>query len=130
MPRTELHAAILPSDSRPEETWGARLEPVLDTILIERLKVGDKVGSFYIPDQAVVQTNIGRVFAVSPGIPDTKCPHRDPTCRVPISVEVGDFVIFPAMMGTDLVWEEDGECYDYTALVEGEVLAKVDYGTS
>ncbi len=119
-----------PLASHPEDTWAKRISPLLDVIFVERLTIGpdEKIGSYYVPDSAISPTGVARVFAVSAGIPDTRCTHYKAPCRIPISVSVGDFVIFPAMAGRDLVWEEEGNTHEYTALVEGEILGTINYG--
>ena len=89
----------------------APIKPLADYVVLEQEEAENKTASgLYIPDSAKEKSNIAKVVAVGPG------KVGDDNERVPVSVKVGDRVIYGGysntavkMDGTEylLVREED-----------------------
>jgi len=72
----------------------------------------EKVGSIYVPDTAKERPQQGKVIAVGPG-------KRDGKDLIPMSVKVGDIVLFSKYGGTEV--KHGGK--DYLILSESDILA-------
>ena len=128
----EIKSVVKPKSGKPELRLGKRLVPIMDLVYVERFEIGDTVGKeglIVMPDAYKGHAMIGRVFAVGPGLPLGKCAKHsgnDPHYQ-PMSVKVGDYVMFGMWGGRALQFEEGGEILEYVALKEGEILGIVDY---
>ncbi|MDR0390435.1 MAG: co-chaperone GroES [Planctomycetaceae bacterium] len=92
------------------------LKPLDDRIVVEPLAAEEKTaGGLYLPDTAKEKPQRGTVIAIGPG------KMLDNGNRVPLSVTVGDEVIYGKYSGSDI--EIDG--IEIKILKEGDVLAKV-----
>lgn len=92
-----------------------KLKPLNDRVLVEPLEAEEKTaGGIILPDAAREKPTKGRVLAVGPGA------LRDDGSRAPMSVAVGDTVIYSQYGGTDVKLEE-GDC---KILREADLLAK------
>ena len=92
------------------------LKPLDDRVVIEPLSAEEKTaGGIVLPDSAKEKPQRGKVVAVGPGR------LLDSGDRHPISLAVGDEVLFAKYGGTEI--EVDG--VDVKILRESDILAKV-----
>lgn len=90
------------------------LRPIGDKVVVEVFEEEEKTaGGIFLPDTAKKKPQEGRVVAVGPGRV-----LQDGT-RAPISVKVGDHVIFSKYGGNEV--EVDGKAY--TILDEDQIYA-------
>lgn len=89
------------------------LQPIGDRVVIELMEQEEeKVGSIYVPDTAKERPQQGKVIAIGPG-------KRDGKDLIPMSVKVGDIVLFSKYGGTEV--KHGGK--DYLILSESDILA-------
>ena len=94
-----------------------KIKPLNDRVLIERVEADDKTaGGILLPDSAKEKPTEGRIVATGDGR------RTDKGERIPLSVGVGDRVLFSSYAGTAV--KEGGS--EYLILDEGEILAVVD----
>ena len=87
------------------------IKPLADRVLLEPMEAETKTASgIIIPDNAKEKPQKGTVVAVGPG-----------TSENPITVKVGDHVLYGKYAGTEL--QHDGE--DYLIMKESDILAMV-----
>ena len=92
------------------------LKPLEDRIVVEPLEAEEKTaGGLYLPDTAKEKPQRGTVIAIGPG------KTLDSGERAPMSVAVGDEVIYGKYSGSDI--EVDG--HEVKIIRESDVLAKV-----
>ncbi|MDR1484909.1 MAG: co-chaperone GroES [Planctomycetaceae bacterium] len=92
------------------------LKPLDDRVVVEPLAAEEKTaGGLYLPDTAKEKPQRGTVVATGPG------KLLDNGNRAPLSVAVGDEVIYGKYSGSDI--EIDGN--EIKILKESEILAKV-----
>ena len=95
----------------------AKIKPLYDKVLLERLKAEDKTaGGIVLPDSAKEKPTEGRIISTGGGR------VTDDGNTVPPSVRVGDRVLFGSYSGTDI--KSEGK--EYLILDESEILAIVD----
>ena len=95
----------------------AKIKPLHDKLLVERLQSLEKTaGGIVLPDAAKEKPTEGKVVAVGLGRID------DEGKRVPLSVKVGDHVLFGSFAGTAI--KESGK--ELLILDEGDVLGVID----
>jgi chaperonin GroES len=93
------------------------IKPLNDRVLIERIEVSDTTaGGIVLPDSAKEKPTEGRIVATGDGR------RTDQGQRMPLSVKVGDRVLFSSYAGTAI--KESGS--EYLILDESEILAIVD----
>jgi len=79
-----------------------KLRPLADRVIVKRLENETKTASgIVIPDNAAEKPDQGEVLAVGPGRLD------DDGDRMPMSVKVGDRVLFGKYSGTEVKLEGD-----------------------
>ncbi len=94
-----------------------KIKPLYDKVLVERLKAEDRTaGGILLPDTAKEKPTEGRVVARGDGR------FTDAGERVPLTVKVGDRILFGSYTGTDV----KAEGKEYLILDESEILAVVD----
>jgi chaperonin GroES len=92
------------------------LKPIGDRVVIELLEQEeDKVGSIYVPDTAKEKPQQGKVVAVGQG-------RRDGKELIPMSVKVGNTVLFSKYGGTEV--KHGGK--DYLIVSENDILAIIE----
>jgi chaperonin GroES len=92
---------------------GAKVNPLADRVVIKALEETEQMrGGLYIPDTAKEKPQQGEVMAVGPG-------RYDDGKLVPMSVKVGDKVLYGKYSGTEVTI--DGE--QLLILRESDVLA-------
>ena len=92
------------------------LKPLEDRIVVEPLEAEEKTaGGLYLPDTAKEKPQRGTVIAIGPG------KTLDSGERAPMSVAIGDEVIYGKYSGSDI--EVDG--HEVKIIRESDVLAKV-----
>lgn len=95
----------------------AKIKPLQDKVLVERLQSLDKTaGGIVLPDAAKEKPTEGRIVAVGAG------KLNDEGVRVPMSVKLGDRVLFGSFAGTTV--KEGGK--EYLLLDEHELLGVLD----
>ena len=95
----------------------AKIKPLHDKLLVERLQSLEKTaGGIVLPDAAKEKPTEGKVVAIGSGRIDDK------GNRVPLTVKVGDHVLFGSFSGTQI--KEDGK--ELLILDEGDVLGVID----
>ena len=88
-----------------------KFKPLHDRVVVKRLESDEKTsGGIIIPDTAKEKPQKGTVVSVGPG-----------TTENPITVKVGDSVLYGKYAGTEL--QHDGE--DYLIMKESDILAIV-----
>ena len=94
-----------------------KLKPLVDRVVVKPLEVEEKTaGGIVLPDTAKEKSTKGEVIAVGSG------KLLDNGKRLPISVKVGDKVLYGKYGGADV--KIDG--VEYKILSESEILAKVE----
>ena len=89
----------------------AKIQPLGDRVLVEPAEEKEtKKGGIIIPDSAKEKPQKGTVVAVGPG-----------TTENPVTVKVGDHVLYGKYAGTEL--QHDGS--DYMIMRESDILAIV-----
>jgi chaperonin GroES len=92
------------------------LKPLDDRIVVQPLEAEEKTaGGLYLPDTAKEKPQCGTVIAVGPG------KLLDNGTRAPLSVAIGDEIIYGKYSGSDI--EIDGQ--EVKILRESDALAKV-----
>ncbi len=92
------------------------LKPIGDRVIVELLEEEmAKVGSIYVPDTAKEKPQQGKIIAVGQG-------KRDGKDLIPMTVKVGDKVLFTKYGGSEIKYEGK----DYMILSESDILAVVD----
>ena len=90
------------------------LKPLNDRDLVKRLESEERTASgLYIPDTAKEKPSKGEVVAVGPG------KHADDGKLVPMTVKVGDMVLFNKYAGTEV--KIDGA--EHLVMREDDILA-------
>ena len=90
------------------------LKPLTDLVLVKRLESEERTASgLYIPDTAKEKPSKGEVVAVGPG------KHADDGKLVPMTVKVGDMVLFNKYAGTEV--KIDGA--EHLVMREDDILA-------
>ena len=93
------------------------IKPLNDKVLIERLESSAKTtGGIHLPDSAKEKPTEGKIVAAGDGA------WNDEGKRAPLSVRVGDRVLFSTYSGTTV--KEMGK--EYLILDESEILAVID----
>lgn len=93
-----------------------KLKPLDDRVLVEPLEAEDTTtGGIVLPDAAKEKPQRGTIIAVGPGR------LNDEGGRDPMSVAVGDVVVYGQYGGTDVTIDDT----DYKVLRESDILAKV-----
>lgn len=86
-----------------------KIQPLSDRVLLEPIQAETKTASgLYIPDSAKEKPQIATVVAIGKGLKD-----------VPMTVKVGDKVIYGKYAGTELNLEGK----DYIMMREADILA-------
>ena len=94
-----------------------KIKPLYDNVLVQRIEAqSTTAGGIVLPDSAKEKPTEGRIVAVGDG------KLADAGTRIPLSVSVGDHIIFGSYAGTAI--KEGGE--EYLILGENEILAVVD----
>jgi chaperonin GroES len=92
------------------------IRPLEDRVLVQPLEAEEKTaGGILLPDMAKEKPQRGKIVAVGPG------KLRDTGDRTPLSVKVGDEVLFGRYAGNDL--KEDGK--EFKVMRESDILAKI-----
>ncbi|XOD67788.1 MAG: co-chaperone GroES [Flavobacteriales bacterium Tduv] len=85
------------------------IKPLADRVIVEVNPVETKTSSgIIIPDTAKEKPQRGKVFAAGPGKKDE-----------PVSVKVGDEVLYGKYSGTELKWKDK----NYLIMRESDILA-------
>lgn len=95
-----------------------RIQPLADKIVVKVMEVTEEKtkSGLYVPDTAKEKPQEGEVLAVGPGV------MNEQGERLPMSVAVGDRVIFSKYAGTEI--KLDGE--EYLIMAERDILAKLN----
>lgn len=95
-----------------------RIQPLADKIVVKVMEVTEEKtkSGLYVPDTAKEKPQEGEVLAVGPGL------MNDQGERLPMTVAVGDRVIFSKYAGTEI--KLDGE--EYLIMAERDILAKLN----
>lgn len=92
------------------------LKPIGDRVVIELLdQEAEKVGSIYVPDTAKEKPQQGKIISVGAG-------RRDGKDLIPMTVKVGDIVLFSRYGGSEV--KHGGK--DFLILSEGDILAVIE----
>lgn len=95
-----------------------RIQPLADKIVVKVMEVTEEKtkSGLYVPDTAKEKPQEGEVLAVGPGA------MNDQGERLPMTVAIGDRVIFSKYAGTEI--KLDGE--EYLIMAERDILAKLN----
>jgi len=95
---------------------GSKVAPLSDRVVIKALEETEQMrGGLYIPDTAKEKPQIGEIIAIGPG-------RYEDGKVVPMSVKVGDKVLYGKYSGTEVTIETE----QYLILRESDVLAVVN----
>ncbi len=95
---------------------GLKVAPLSDRVVIKALEETEQMrGGLYIPDTAKEKPQMGEIVAVGPG-------KYEDGKLVPMSVKVGDKVLYGKYSGTEVTIETE----QYLILRESDVLAVVN----
>lgn len=102
---------------------GCPVEVLHDVVAIVVQKGRTSSGGIALPDNLKDKTLTGKVVAVGPGrYPDDYIPDgADGAARFPMSIRVGDTVVFPNLVGLDVVVGG----VTYHMVHEGDILARI-----
>lgn len=89
-----------------------KIKPLSDRVLVKRFKAEASKGGIILPDSAQEKPKEGEVVAVGPGRLD------DSGKREPLSVKVGDRVLFSSYAGTEYKQNEE----EFLILSEKDIL--------
>jgi len=91
-----------------------RFKPLNNRILVKRSKAPTAKGGIILPDSAQEKPKEGEIVAVGPGM-------RDDEGKInPLTVKVGDRVLFSSYAGTEI--KDSGAEEEYLILSEDDVL--------
>ena len=95
-----------------------RIQPLSDKLVVKVMEVTEEKTKrgLYVPDTAKEKPQEGEVLAVGPGA------MNDQGERLPMTVAIGDRVIFSKYAGTEI--KLDGE--EYLIMAERDILAKLN----
>ncbi|MBT7896586.1 MAG: co-chaperone GroES [Flavobacteriales bacterium] len=89
-----------------------KIKPLADKVIVQQAKAETKTASgIIIPDTAQEKPQKGTVVAIGQGTKDN-----------PITVKVGDSVLYGKYAGTELKYEDE----DYLIMKEIDILAIID----
>ena len=92
------------------------LVPLLDRVLVQRLKAQDRTKSgIFIPEKSQETLNQGLVLATGPGTVSKE------GAKVPVSVKSGDKIVLPGFTGNTIKFENE----EFLIVKDSEILAKV-----
>ena len=94
-----------------------KLKPLGNRVIVQRSKVKTTKGGILLPDSAQEKPKEGKIVAAGPG------KLTDEGSLEPMSVKVGDVVLFGAYAGTEV--KEMGDEDQYLIMSEDEILAIV-----
>ncbi len=93
------------------------IKPLGDRVLIKPVETEEEVkGGIIIPDTAKEKPQEGEVIAVGPGKLD------ESGKRMPMSVKVGDRVLYSKYGGTEVKIDDD----DYLIMSESDIMAIIE----
>jgi chaperonin GroES len=94
--------------------------PLHDRVIVRRIEEGEQKrgGIIIIPDSAREKPQEGEVVAIGEG------KRKDDGARIPIDVQVGDWVLFGKYSGSEI--KIDGE--EYLIMREDEILMRLPKG--
>jgi len=95
-----------------------KIKPLQDRVLIKRSAAVVTKGRIILPDAAQEKPKEGKVIAVGPGKED-----KDGKI-IPMTLKVGDIVLFTSYSGTEFKPENEEE--EYLVMSEDDVLAIVE----
>lgn len=90
----------------------AKIKPLGNRVVVQRSKAQTSKGGILLPDSAQERPREGQVIAAGPG------KANDNGQVEPLSVKVGDRVLFGAYAGTEIKQNEE----DYLILSEEDIL--------
>lgn len=91
-----------------------KIKPMTNRVLIKRFKAQASKGGILLPDSAQEKPKEGEVVAVGPGMRDEE------GNLTPLSVKVGDRVLFASYAGTEFKNPESEE--EFLILSEDDIL--------
>ena len=91
-----------------------KIKPLNNRVLIKRSKAQTSKGGIILPDTAQEKPKEGEVMAVGPGLRDEEGREH------PLTVKVGDRVLFSAYSGTEIKDKATEE--EYLILAEEDIL--------
>jgi chaperonin GroES len=94
-----------------------KIRPLQDRVLIKRSQAQVTVGGIILPDAAQEKPKRGEVIAVGPGKEDKEGKI------IPMTLKIGDKVLFSSYSGTEFQPENEEE--EYLIMSEEDVLAVV-----
>src|SRR5262245_16529421 len=96
------------------EACMAKVKPLGKRVLIQRSKASATKGGILLPDTAQEKPKEGKVLAVGPG------KHNEQGTLEPVSVKVGDTVLFSSYAGTEVKNMNADE--EYLIVSEDDIL--------
>ena len=91
-----------------------KIKPLNNRVLVKRFKAQTSKGGIILPDTAQEKPKEGEVVAIGPGL-------RDDEGKVhPLTVQVGDRVLFSSYSGTEIKDKTSDE--EYLILAEEDIL--------
>ena len=94
---------------------GTKVSPLADRVVVKALEEAEQMrGGLYIPDTAKEKPQQGEIVAVGPG-------KYEDGKLVPMTVKVGDRVLYGKYSGTEVTLDDD----QFLILRESDVLAVI-----
>lgn len=90
----------------------AKIKPLGNRVLVKRSKAPTSKGGILLPDSAQEKPREGQVMAAGPG------KTNDNGQLEPLSVKVGDRILFGSYAGTEVKHDEE----DYLIMTEEDIL--------
>lgn len=92
-----------------------KIKPLRNRVLVKRSKAQATKGGILLPETAQEKPKEGEVVAAGPGC------HNEEGVLEPLSVKVGDKVLFSSYAGTEVKNQENDD--EYLLLSEEDILA-------
>ncbi|CAF22755.1 unnamed protein product [Candidatus Protochlamydia amoebophila UWE25] len=100
------------NNRRIDMTTKTKIKPLGDRVVVQRAKAATSKGGILLPDSAQEKPREGHVIAAGPG------KMSESGQLEPISVKVGDRILFGAYAGTEVKDNDE----DYLILSENDIL--------
>jgi chaperonin GroES len=100
-PRPQARTTLPTPPHHAEINMAKRFIPLLDRVLVSRLKPQETISGIIVPEAAQSRLNEGTVVAVGPGARDNKGDI------IPMSVKEGDNVLLPEYGGSPVKFDKD-----------------------
>ncbi len=93
-----------------------KIQPLNDKVLVEPLKVEEKVGGLFIPEKAKESSQRGKIISIGRGKLNEKGEI------IPSNLKIGDIILFPKYGGIEIKIDNT----EYKIFSEEEILCVIE----